>query len=193
MRFVPLYGGSLQVPGSLDHRRLVGEHIHCPACSGGSCPPVGVLIMSGPRLSHREHICRPAHSGGSCPPVGVLIASGTRLSCHLSSCSFQRFVPSNGGSLRVLGDPSHHHWGMCLSRRSSSHSFCRFLPSCGGSLGVLGGLGRYRLVRNTFIMSFIVSLVPLHHLAFFVCIKCIVSTQMITNKLTLLQCIINLV
>ena len=58
VRFVPLYGGSLQVPGSLDRRRLVREHIHRPAHSGGLCPPVGVLVMSGPHLSHRERICR---------------------------------------------------------------------------------------------------------------------------------------
>ena len=57
MRFVPSYGGSLQVPGSPDHRRLVGEHIRCPACSGGSCPPVGILVTSGPHLLHWEHVC----------------------------------------------------------------------------------------------------------------------------------------
>ena len=158
MRFMPSYGGSLQVLGSPDRCHLVGEHICHPARSRGSCPPVGVLIISGPRLLHpryitrksgsssshwgthlsscsfqrfvpscggschvgttfiasgtcllhQEHICHLAHSGGSCPPVGVLIALGMCSSCHLSSCSFQRFVPSNGGSLQVLGGPSRH-------------------------------------------------------------------------------------
>ena len=72
MRFVPSYGGSLQVLGSPDRCHLVGEHIHCPAHSRGSCPPVGVLITSGLRLLHWECICHPAHSGGSCPPMWVL-------------------------------------------------------------------------------------------------------------------------
>ena len=67
MRFVPSYGGSLQVPGSPDRRCLIGKHIR-----------------------------HPAHSGGSCPPVGVLITLGTRSSCRLSSQSFQRFVPPMG-------------------------------------------------------------------------------------------------
>ena len=58
MRFVPSYGGSLQVLGSPDHRCLVREHIRRPACSRSSCPPVGVLVTSGPRLSHWEHVCR---------------------------------------------------------------------------------------------------------------------------------------
>ena len=57
MRFVPSYGGSLQVPGSPDCCHLVGEHIRRPARSRGSCPPVGVLVTLGPRLSHWEHIC----------------------------------------------------------------------------------------------------------------------------------------
>ena len=92
------------------------------------------FVTSGMHLSHREHVCHPAHSGGSCPPVGVLVASGTHSSCRLSSRSFQRFMPSNGGSLQVLGGPSCHCRGMCSSRRSSSHLFHRFLPSCGGSL-----------------------------------------------------------
>ena len=76
-----------------------------PSC-GGSCHVGTMFIASGTHLSHQEHVCRPAHSGGSCPPVGVLIASGMQSLCHLSSQSFQRFMPSNGGSLRVLGGPS---------------------------------------------------------------------------------------
>ena len=147
MRFMPSYGGSLQVPGSPDRRCLIGKHIRHPAHSGGSCPPVGVLITLGPHSSHQEHVCCIRNA---------FVASGT----HLLSHSFRRFVPScggscrigntfvvsfvipvvpevrasNGGSLRVLGSPSCHHRGMCSSRRSSSHLFHRFLPSCGGSL-----------------------------------------------------------
>ena len=66
-----------------------------PSC-GGSHHIGTVFIASGTRLSHRERVCCPAHSGGSCPPVGVLVALGTRSSCRLSSRSFQRFVPPMG-------------------------------------------------------------------------------------------------
>ena len=104
-----------------------------PSCEGSR--HIGtVFVTSGTCLSHWERVCHPAHSGGSCPPVGVLVASGTCSSCRSSSRLFQRFVPSNGGSLRVLGGPSRCCQGMCSSCRSSSHSFHRFLPSCGGSL-----------------------------------------------------------
>ena len=58
MRFVPSYGGSLQVLGSPDRHRLIREHICHPARSRGSCPPVRVLVTSGLCLSHREHVCR---------------------------------------------------------------------------------------------------------------------------------------
>ena len=88
MRFVPSYGGSLQVLGSPDRCRLVGEHIRRPACSGGSCPPVGVLVTSGPHLLHREHVCCIGNT---------FVTLGT----HLSSHSFWRFMPSCGGSCRI--------------------------------------------------------------------------------------------
>ena len=78
-----------------------------PSC-GGSRQVGTAFVTSGTHLSHQECVCRPAHSRGSCPPVGVLVASGMHSLCHLSSRSFQRFVPSNGGSLQVLGGPSHH-------------------------------------------------------------------------------------
>ena len=142
-RFVPSYGGSLQVPGSPDRHRLVGEHICRPARSGGLCPPVGVLVMLGLRSSHQEHICRIGNT---------FVTSGT---C-LSSCSFWRFMPSCGGSCRigntfivsfvilVIPEVCALQWGFssssvlfefqevwvvivllrtCSSCRSSSHSF----------------------------------------------------------------------
>ena len=111
MRFVPSYGGSLQVPGSPDCHRLVEEHIRRVVChpgrSRGSCPPMGVLfefwevqvVVAGECVRHV--VRHPTRSIGFCPPVGVLfefwevwviiILSGTCLSCHSSSHSF-RFV-----------------------------------------------------------------------------------------------------
>ena len=77
MRFVPSYGGSLQVPGSPDHHRLIGEHICHPAHSGGSCPPVGVLVTLGPRSSHQEHICCIGNA---------FVTSGTHLSHQERVC-----------------------------------------------------------------------------------------------------------
>ena len=137
VRFVPSYGGSLQVPGSPDCRRLVGEHIRRPAHSRGSCPPVGVLVTSGLCSPHQEHVCHIRNT---------FVTSGTRL----SSRSFRRFVPSCGGS-RCIGNtfivsfvilvvPEVHalQWGFSLSSGRSK------LSSPG----------------NVFIMSFIIPLIP---------------------------------
>ena len=65
--------------------QIIEECTCCPAHSRGSCHPVGVLIMSGPCLLHWEHVC---HIGN------MFVTLGT----HLSSCLFQRFMPSCGGS-----------------------------------------------------------------------------------------------
>ena len=137
VRFVPSYGGSLQVLGSPDRRHLIGEHIRRPARSGGLCPPVGVLVTSGLCSSHREHICRIRNT---CVTSGM----------HLLSRSFWRFVPSCGGSrhignafvvsfvILVVPEVRALQWGFSSSSGRSKLS----------SLG------------NVFVASFVIPLVP---------------------------------
>ena len=88
----------------------------------------------------------------------------SRRGTHLSSCSFQRFLPSCGGSHHVrtvfvaLGTCLLHWEHVCHIRNTFvalgtcllSCSFRRFVPSCGGSCRI----------RNVFIVSFVILLVP---------------------------------
>ena len=90
--------------GFLSHWEHVPHVICCPACSRGSCPPVGVLFkfQEAQVIVTRECVCHVVHhptcSIGFCHPVGVLfefwevwviiVLLGTRLSHCSSSHSF---------------------------------------------------------------------------------------------------------